>query len=174
MRASEEIRDELALIAPERWERIAAMIPSEGRAARTQPTSRDWLLQGVATCGHCGESLYTRADRGTYACKAVRESRGTCEARPIPAEQAEQLVLDHLGDFVGGLEEWLAGRARETIHDREKFAKTLEDQRRELRNLDHRAQKAEEQYERLLDRGDAELADAALDQPLRQSDSPPP
>jgi len=153
--------DHEPLIDPERWERIAAMVKS-GRSPRTQKVHRDWLLRGIATCGCCGETLYTRADRTQYVCKSVRESRGTCEALPIPAEQAEQLVLDHLNDFVGGLEEWLSGRTREAAEERDQFAATLDNHRCELRTLDLRAEKADELADKGLDEGDDETASAAL------------
>jgi hypothetical protein len=161
--------DHEALIEPERWERIAAMVKSEGstRTISSVTPSRDWLLQGVANCGLCGSTLYTRSDRRTYVCKAVREGHGTCDAPSIPAEAAERAVLDHLDCFIHDVEEWLSGQARAAVNERDQFAESLEQQRRKLRKLDLRAQRAEEQYERLLDRGEVELADAALDQARR-------
>jgi DNA invertase Pin-like site-specific DNA recombinase len=154
--------DHEALIDPERWERIAAMVASGPRARTVESPPRDWLLQGIASCHLCGSPLYTRSDRHTYVCKAVRESRGTCNALPIPAEAAERLVLDHLDCFIHDVEEWLSGQAREAVRERDQFAKSLEGQRRELRKLDLRAQRANELADKLLDDGDDETAAAAL------------
>jgi DNA invertase Pin-like site-specific DNA recombinase len=153
--------DHDALIEPDRWERIAAMVASEPRTRSVKNPPRDWLLQGIASCGLCGSTLYTRSDRHTYVCKSVRESRGTCDALPIPAETAEQLVLDHLHDFVGDVEEWLSGQARAAVNERDQFAKSLEAQRVEQRKLSVKVEKAREQWERHLGEDD-DAADAAL------------
>jgi site-specific DNA recombinase len=152
--------DHEPLIDPERWERIAALVES-GRSPRTQQMHRDWLLRGIASCGHCGERLYTRSDRHTYVCKAVRESRGTCEVLPIPAEQAEQLVLDHLTNFVGGVEGWLAQRVNQSNEERDQLTKAVGEQRAALRKLNVKVEKAREQWERLLGEDDS-AADTAL------------
>jgi site-specific DNA recombinase len=153
--------DHEPLIEPERWERIAAMVASGPRARTVKNPPRDWLLQGISNCGLCGSTLYTRSDRRTYVCKSVRESRGTCDALPIPAETAEQLVLDHLHDFVGDVEEWLSGQARAAVNERDQFAKSLEAQRAERRKLSVKVEKAREQWERHLGEDD-DAADAAL------------
>jgi DNA invertase Pin-like site-specific DNA recombinase len=154
--------DHEPLIDQERWKRIAAMVPAEKQTGRTTNTTRDWLLQGIANCSGCGAKLYTRADTHQYVCKAVREGHGTCSALPIPAADAEQAVLNHLDVFVGDVEEWLAGQTRELAKERDQFAKALEQQRRELQKLDHRAQYADELADKALDEGDDATATAAL------------
>jgi DNA invertase Pin-like site-specific DNA recombinase len=156
--------DHEALIEPERWDRIAAArTQNHCKGPPTAPARRaDWLLRGIASCGRCGAKLYTRADRRQYVCKAVREGHGTCDAPPIPAEQAERVVLDHLDDFVDGVEAWLAGQTRAAAGERDQFAKSLADQRRELRKLDVRAQRADAAADRLLDEGDEETAAAMV------------
>jgi Recombinase/Resolvase, N terminal domain/Recombinase zinc beta ribbon domain len=158
--------DHEPLIDPERWERIAALVHAQN-ACKSPPSARtraryDWLLRGIANCGRCGAPLYTRADRRTYVCKAVREGHGTCGAAPIPAEQAEQLVLDHLDGFVGGVEQWLAELARTNCDERDQFAKSLDQQRRELQKLDLRAERAHHAADRLLDEDDEETAAAMV------------
>ena len=151
------------LIEPDRWERIRASLP-ESRTPRTpsNATTQEWLLQGIVHCGRCGSKLYTRADHRQYVCKAVREGHGSCDARPIPADQAERMVLDHLGDFVGDVEEWLAGQTRSLAQERDQFGQSLDLQRRELRKLDLRAQRANELADGALDDGDDATAAAAL------------
>jgi hypothetical protein len=76
-------------------------------------------------------------------------------------------VIDHLDSFILDIEEWLSARAQSAASERDKFAETLAQQRRKLRRLDLRAQRAREQYERLLDRDQPELADEALEQARR-------
>jgi DNA invertase Pin-like site-specific DNA recombinase len=156
--------DHEPLIEPDRWERSAATIDRKHAPTRivTSHSQRDWLLRGIANCGRCGEKLYTRSDRRQYVCKAVREGHGTCDAPPIPAEQAERVVLDHLDDFVGGVEEWLAGQTRAAVSERDQFAESLRTQRQELRKLDLRAQRANQLADKLLDEGDDGTAAAAL------------
>ena len=160
--------DHEPLIDPERWERIAAMVRTDERASKGGAAAlaggADYLLRGIATCGCCGSSLRTRklGRRPHVHLRAVREGHGTCEAPYIPAEAAEGIVLDHLNDFVGGMDEWLAGRVQTAAGERDRFAETLERERGKLKQLDVRAQRADAAADRLLDEGDEETAAAMV------------
>lgn len=150
-----------------RWQRIVDRVQRmdpvavQARMGGRRP-AQEYLLRRVAFCGRCGRALRVRTTtRRTYVCAAVRESRGLCDAPPIPADLAEGQVVEHLDKFIGNLEAWLAERSSESRHARDDFAETLDRQRGELRKLTLRAARAHETYERLLDAGD-ELAHEAL------------
>jgi DNA invertase Pin-like site-specific DNA recombinase len=152
--------DHEPLIDPERWERIVAMLPI-GRTGGQPPARDDFLLRGIASCGLCGAKLHVRGDTRRYVCSAARE-HGTCAAPNIPAELADGAVLDHLEHFIADVNGWLASQGERAERERDRFAQTLEGQRRKLRQLDLRAQRANELADKLLDEGDDETAAAAL------------
>jgi DNA invertase Pin-like site-specific DNA recombinase len=105
------------LIDPGRWQRIndglkrLDPVTVQTRKGGRRP-AEDYMLRGVGFCGHCGASLYTRRYSGFrhYICAAVREARGTCDAKPIPAGWVEQAVIEHLDQFTGALRGWLNTR----------------------------------------------------------------
>src|SRR4051794_10893037 len=161
--------DHEPLIDPERWERIVTglrrmdPVAVQRRRGGRRP-AEEYLLRRIGFCGQCGQSLYARrmAAGRTYICAAVRESRGTCNASPIPADVAEAQVLARLQTFVGDIEDWIAGRAADADHERELFARAIQDQRAKLARIQRRAERARAQHDRLLDDADEELAAAAL------------
>jgi site-specific DNA recombinase len=149
------------LVSAERHARILAQLQRQDPVAvharaGGRPTKRPYLLAGIARCARCQAPLYTRTHlrQRSYVCKAVRHGLGTCDRRPIPAEQVERAVLDHLTGFVGNAREWLSAQAQRADDERDRFAETLEAQRAELRRLRLRAERAHEKYGDLLDAGD--------------------
>lgn len=167
------------LIDPERHARIVASVkrldPVAVQARQGgRKGSEDYMLRGVAFCGYCGASLYTRRYKRiegerAYVCAAVRESRGICTAKPIPAQWVETAVVDHLKHFLGDVEAWISARATESCTERDRFAVAVEAQRAQLKQRQVRAARAHETYERLLDDGD-ELAHEALRAAVRMDD----
>ena len=161
--------DHEALVDPERWERINANlrrldpVAVQRRRQGRRPVE-DYLLRRVAFCGDCGSPLFTRryAAGRHYICAAVRQARGTCDARAIPADVAEAQVLARLTTFVGDVERWVASRAAESTAERELFEKALHDQRAGLLRVSRRVERARAQHDRLLDQGDDDLAARAL------------
>lgn len=163
--------DHEPLIDYDRWQRILAgleradPVARQARKGGNRP-AEDYLLRRVAFCGHCGLPLYTRRmatvpGGRAYICRAVRQSEGTCQAPPIPAQLAETQVLEHLDCFIDNVRDWIAQRADSRSHERDDFARTLEQQRAELRKLTVRAQRAHAQHHKLLD-SDDDLAPHAL------------
>jgi hypothetical protein len=156
------------LIDPERHARIVASLKRldpvavQARRGGRRP-SETYLLRGIGFCSKCNQPLYTRslAAGRFYICAAVREARGTCTAAKIPAEPVERGVIEHLHGFVGDVEQWITERAAEANTERDRFAETIDAQRAEMRKLQVRAERAREQYGKLLDAGD-DLAPAAL------------
>jgi DNA invertase Pin-like site-specific DNA recombinase len=160
----ETIRDDHpALIPEERWQRLQTLARyAQGTRRPRTDAAKEYLLRSLLTCADCGQRLYPRelADGRHYVCRGYREL-GICEQSYIAAEPLERAVLNHLENFIGSLDAWLAGRVKEADKDREQFAEALEAQQKELRKLRLRAERAQGQYERLLDEGDP-LADTAL------------
>jgi hypothetical protein len=83
-----------------------------------------------------------------------REGRGTCHAEPVPAEIAEQRILDHLYWFVGDVEAWLSECAAERDLEREKRIATVERERAALVDLGAKRKRRMAEYERIVDDGD--------------------
>ena len=98
------------------------------------------MLRRLAFCGHegCGEPLYSvvRHGKRIYACKAQMRATGTCDARPIPADIAEQQVLDHLSLFVGDLQGWIGEQLAQRTDERDELEHALEARGRALASLD--------------------------------------
>ena len=153
------------LIDPERHARILAGLRTR-RAPRQQTGRRpaeDYLLRGIAVCGRCGATMYTRnlASGRHYICRHVRQASGLCDLPAIPAAIPEGDLFHHLDRFVQDARGWLEQQAGKANAERDRFADAVNQQRGEVRKLQVRAQRARETYEKLLDAGD-DLALAAL------------
>ena len=107
------------IIDPDRFDAIHANLdrldPVAGREAAGWPQAGGRLLlpaRDRRSAGRCGSTLYTRrqAVGRVYVCANRRQGTGLCDAPPIPAELIESHVLRHLDCFVGGVEDWIAGR----------------------------------------------------------------
>jgi DNA invertase Pin-like site-specific DNA recombinase len=153
------------LIDPDRHARILAGLPTLG--PRRRPAGRrpaeDYLLRGIAVCGRCGATMYTRnlASGRHYICRHVRQASGLCDLPAIPAAIPEGDLFHHLDRFVQDARGWLEQQAGKANAERDRFADAVNQQRGEVRKLQVRAQRARETYEKLLDAGD-DLALAAL------------
>jgi DNA invertase Pin-like site-specific DNA recombinase len=125
------------LIAADRWERLQGtfgrMDPvAVARRAGGRPGSDDYILRGIARCGRCGESFWTRsyaATGRTYVCASVLGSTGTCDAPKIPASNIEFEVLQHLEFFVGDVAAWIADIASAKSRERVELAAAADRER---------------------------------------------
>ena len=95
-----------AILGPDEWERLQQRldIRSEHRRGRTHLS--DFLLGGIARCGHCGGALVgTSRMRGEkrsaeYYCRNHKDAREKCAyANGHIAHRLEAAVLDFLGRF---------------------------------------------------------------------------
>jgi hypothetical protein len=79
-----------------------------------------YLLRGLAFCGHCGEAMYTRRQAAgrMCVCRNRREATGLCNAPPIPAEDAERGVLQHLDLLGDTVRVWLRRQADHYANER--------------------------------------------------------
>jgi DNA invertase Pin-like site-specific DNA recombinase len=107
------------VIERERWERIVASVKRldpvavQARRKGAKPTE-NYLLRGIASCGCCGASLWTRRYKRipgerAYICSAVRQATGICDAKPIPAVPIEKAIGAHLNYFLDDVEAWSSG-----------------------------------------------------------------
>jgi DNA invertase Pin-like site-specific DNA recombinase len=166
-----------ALIDRDLWERANAQlrrldpVAVAGRMGGRPPGSDDFILRHVARCARCGRALWTvshESGRRAYVCANVREARGICDAERIPAPEVERVVIEHLNQFVGSLESWLADVARADDDDQARRAEQITHERATLDDL--RAGRARHfaSYSKLVDAGD-DLAHLALE-PVRALD----
>jgi DNA invertase Pin-like site-specific DNA recombinase len=166
------------LIDPDRWHAIVGRLNGMGK---TPPKRRQggrklvdpaYFLRGIALCGKCGASLYTReqalgpklpkepgqrrASRKqirVYVCRNRREGTRLCDAPAIPAALIEDHVLRHLDSFVDSAGEWInqqialregEHRARHDALDTHRAGLAALDQERECHFAAYRAMIADE------------------------------
>jgi DNA invertase Pin-like site-specific DNA recombinase len=103
----------------------------------------DFMLRRLCWCAECGQPVYAIVHHGKrlYRCKASLQYTGTCSSLPIPAELAEQRILDHLGLFVGHVEDWIGERLAERSDEQQALQSALDARRRELSSLDAQREK---------------------------------
>jgi DNA invertase Pin-like site-specific DNA recombinase len=113
------------IIDPDLWTSVNDKLARPDQAAvqarkgGRQPIA-DFMLRRLAFCLECGRPMYAMTRRSgskrdgplhrTYQCQGRCGSRGTCDALPVPAELAEQAILNHLALFVGDLDQWITER----------------------------------------------------------------
>ncbi|HET7047531.1 MAG TPA: hypothetical protein VFI54_04605, partial [Solirubrobacteraceae bacterium] len=90
-----------------------------------------------------------------YVCKSVVRYTGTCQARAIPADLAEEHVLNHLELFLGDdLDTWIGERIAERSSEQATLQTALDGEKAQLVALDRRRAKLMAEYERLVGEGD--------------------
>jgi DNA invertase Pin-like site-specific DNA recombinase len=150
------------IIDPDRFDAIQANLArldpvqlAKRKGGRRNDRDDSYFLRGIAFCGDCGASLYTReqAVGRVYVCANRRQGTGLCSAPPIPAKLIEDHVLRHLDSFVGSVEEWISDRLAERDRERRTRETALERQRGQLRELDRKRTLYVAEYERLMAEG---------------------
>ena len=98
----------------------------------------DFMLRRLCWCAECGQPVYAIVHHGKrlYRCKASLQYTGTCSSLPIPADLAEQRILDHLELFVGHVETWIGERLAERSDEQQVLQTAVDARRRELASLD--------------------------------------
>jgi len=142
-----------------------------GRSGGRPPADDSFILRQVARCARCGRPLWTRSyesGRRAYVCSAVREARGTCDAERIPAPEVERVVIEHLNQFVGSLESWLADVASASDDEQRRREAQIAREQATLTDLRASRDRHLASYSRLIEAGDA-LASVALE-PIRALD----
>jgi hypothetical protein len=152
------------IIDRDRWERIVDKLPRlDPVAVRARkggrPTTEEYLLRGVAFCGRCGSSMYTRryAAGRHYTCGAVRQATGTCTAPSGPAAPVEDQALRHLGNYKGDIRQWLDEQVAEGHDERAKHEREADRERKALAKLERTIVRLQEDLDE-----DAEIRRSAL------------
>jgi hypothetical protein len=139
------------IIAPDLFERISAKInrpdlaAAQARKGGREPIA-DFMLRRLAFCLTCGRPMYamTRRTGGkrtgplyrTYQCRGRCGSRGTCDARPVPADIAEERILEHLSLFVGDVDAWVGERLADRSSEQTARQEALDTLKAKLAVLD--------------------------------------
>jgi hypothetical protein len=157
------------LIDPDRWQSIQRRLKRQDpatvqRRKGGRRAADDYLLRGIAFCGRCGHSLYSRpyAAGRHYICGNVRQATGICDAPRIPAKYLERGVVEHLSNFFLDVEAWIAEKAQERGKVREDAERALAAERRELSGLARRVELVNSDYMKHLEAGNGDLAETAL------------
>jgi DNA invertase Pin-like site-specific DNA recombinase len=131
------------LIDPDLWERVNDKIrradPAAMQAAKAgRRPKADFMLRRLAFCACCGQPMYSLVRHGKriYECRAGVRRTGTCDARAIPADVAEQRVLEHLTLFVGDVESWIGERLADRTDEQAQFQSAVDAEKAKLAVLD--------------------------------------
>jgi hypothetical protein len=148
------------LIERDRWERIQSIIEAttpvgNWRRAGGRPVEADrFLLRGLAFCLKCGAPIHVRSDRGGYyGCRNKRRGTGLCDARAIPAQLVDELVLTHLDTFIDRVADWIAERVAENEGELAAYEHALKREQAALTDLERLRAKLLLEYERHVDEG---------------------
>jgi site-specific DNA recombinase len=132
-----------AILTPEEWQRLVERRNIRGEAPKGRAHSSEYLLSGIAKCGHCGGPLTGKAGysykgkqyRNYYCSKAMR-SRGQCSvSNGHSATKLEKAILEYLGEFSSPIRvrEYLASAEKQ---DSEKYEVELKRVEKRLADLD--------------------------------------
>jgi DNA invertase Pin-like site-specific DNA recombinase len=132
------------LIEPERFEAILQLISDstligqqKRKGGRPVIRSDAFLLRGISFCLACGAPMRIRSDNdGRYVCAAKRSGTGLCDAKPIPAQIADERVSQHLATIMGGVREWIEGQVAGRSEEIEERLQALDQERAKLKDLD--------------------------------------
>jgi site-specific DNA recombinase len=140
-----------AILTQEEWQRLRERQSIHSEAPRGKANASEYLLSGIAKCGHCGGPMTGKASysyRGkqyrNYYCSKAMRSRGMCSVyNGHSAAKLEKAILEYLGEFSDPIRvrEHLAAVERE---DTEKYEV-------ELKKIDRRLAELELQFLSQLD-----------------------
>lgn len=96
-----------AILTPEEWQKLRERQSIRAESSRGRAHSSEYLLSGIAKCGHCGGPMvgkvghaYKGKQYRNYYCSRASKSRGLCS---IPnghsAPKLETAILQYLGEF---------------------------------------------------------------------------
>jgi site-specific DNA recombinase len=132
-----------AIISPEEWQRLKERQRIRGESARGKAHSSEYLLSGIAKCGHCGGPMVGKAGYSykgkqykNYYCSQATKSRALCSTyNGHAAAKLENAILDYLGEFSDPIRvrQYLALAEKQ---DTEKYEVELKQVDRRLTDLD--------------------------------------
>jgi site-specific DNA recombinase len=96
-----------AILTPEEWQRLKERRTIRGEAPRGKAHASEYLLNGIAKCGHCSGPMigkvgyaYKGKQYRNYYCSRATKSKALCSTyNGHNAVKLEQAILDYLGEF---------------------------------------------------------------------------
>lgn len=96
-----------AILTPEEWQSLRDRRQIRGEAPRGRAHSSEYLLSGIAKCGHCGGPMvgkvgysYKGKQYRNYYCSRATKSRGLCPVyNGHSVAKLENAILKYLGEF---------------------------------------------------------------------------
>jgi site-specific DNA recombinase len=132
-----------AILSQEEWQRLIERRSIRGEAPRGKAHSSEYLLSGIARCGHCGGPMVGKASYSykgkqyrNYYCSRATRSRGLCPVyNGHAANKLETSILKYLGEFSdpGRVRQYLAAAERQ---DTEKYEVELKQVEKRLMELE--------------------------------------
>jgi site-specific DNA recombinase len=132
-----------AILTQEEWRKLSERRSIRGESPRGRAHSSEYLLSGIAKCGHCGGPMMGKAGYSyngkqyrNYYCSRSAKSRGLCSvSNGHSATKLEKAILEYLGEFSSPIRvrEYLASAEK---HDTEKYEVELKGVEKRLEDLD--------------------------------------
>jgi len=140
-----------AILSAEEWERLRERQRIRGESPKGKAHSSEYLLSGIAKCGHCGGPMVGKAGYSykgkqyrNYYCSNATKSKGLCSTyNGHAAPKLEGAILKYLGEFSDPI------RVREYLAITEK--QDSEKYEVELKQIDKRLADLEAQFLSQLD-----------------------
>ena len=96
-----------AILSTEEWQKLRERQRIRGESPRGRAHSSEYLLSGIAKCGHCGGPMVGKAGcsyKGkqyrNYYCSNATKSKGLCSTyNGNAAAKLENAILEYMGEF---------------------------------------------------------------------------
>jgi len=96
-----------AILTPEEWQSLRDRRQIRGEAPRGRAHSSEYLLSGIAKCGHCGGPMvgkvgysYRGKQYRNYYCSRATKSRGLCTiSNGHSMSKLDSAIIKYLGEF---------------------------------------------------------------------------
>jgi site-specific DNA recombinase len=132
-----------AILSDEEWQRLSQRRSIRGEASKGKAQSSEYLLSGIAKCGHCGGPMtgkvgysYKGKQYRNYYCSRSGKSRSLCSvSNGHSAAKLEKAILEYLGEFSNPIKvrQYLAAAEKQ---DTEKYEVELKRVEKRLADLD--------------------------------------
>ncbi len=132
-----------AILSPEEWQRLRERQRIRGESPKGRAHASEYLLSGIAKCGHCGGPMVGKAGYSykgkqyrNYYCSNATKSKGLCSTyNGHAASKLESVILKYLGEFSDPIRvrEYLAITEKQ---DTEKYEVELKQIDKRLADLD--------------------------------------
>jgi site-specific DNA recombinase len=131
------------ILSPEEWQRLRERQSIRGESPKGKAHSSEYLLSGIAKCGHCGGPMVGKAGYSykgkqyrNYYCSQATKSRALCSTyNGHAAPKLENAILKYLGEFSDPIKvrQYLAMTEKQ---DTEKYEVELKGVEKRLAELD--------------------------------------